>query len=318
MSDDVIVQVHDLHKTYKTKWLRREVQAVRGVSFEVKRGEIFGIVGPNGAGKTTTIKILTGLIRATRGSASLFGRPVDDVASRRRLGYLPEGPYFYEHLSVAELLRYYGSLHGMSRAEIAARAPALIERVGLAHAGKRQLGKFSKGMRQRAGLAQALINDPELVILDEPQSGLDPVGRKEVRDLIFELKREGKTVILSSHILPDVEAVCDRVAVVHRGEVKELGSLYELTSERVLHTEVLVRAQGVDADALRAELDGLELVERRAEVLVLRFGGEVALRATLEALFARDVEVLSVTPQRENLEDVFLRDTFKSSQERVQ
>lgn len=303
---ETFIEVKDLEKTYTVGIRRKKFQAVKGISFEVHQGEIFAIVGPNGAGKTSTLKMLTGLIKPTGGSARIFGHPVTHVESRRRMGYLPEGPYFYEHLTVRELLHYYGALHGIARADLVNRTNELIERVGLTHAEKRPIRKFSKGMRQRAGLAQALINDPELVILDEPQSGLDPVGRKEVRDLIFDLKRQGKTVVLSSHILPDVEAVCDRVAVLHQGELKEIGTLHELTSERNASIEIFVRP--MSAKALD-QLKGLKLKETRGQILVLRFEGHVDLRETIEHLYQLGAEILSVTPQKENLEDVFLRDT---------
>lgn len=219
---------------------------------------------------------------------------------------MPEGPYFYEHLTARELLFYYGALFGMSKKALATRVDELIERVGLGHAHGRPIRKFSKGMRQRAGLAQALINDPELVILDEPQSGLDPVGRKEVRDLIFDLKRQGKTVILSSHILPDVEAVCDRVAVLHHGQLREVGTLHELTSEQNASIEILTRPmdpQSVD------KLPHLKFQETRGQTLVLRFAGDADTRELIEALYALNAHIISVTPQKERLEDVFLRDT---------
>ena len=303
---DLLIEVRDLAKTFRVGFRRRKVEAVRGVSFDVRRGEIFGIVGPNGAGKTTIIKILTGLMRPTRGEARLFGRPVEDIESRRELGYLPEGPYFYEHLKAPELLRYYGQLHGLDPKVIDERTPRLIERVGLAHATDRPLKKFSKGMRQRAGLAQALINDPELVILDEPQSGLDPLGRKDVRDLIFELKQQGKTVVFSSHILPDVEAVCDRVALFHKGELKEVGALDELMSRRTRGFEIV--ASGVD----RAKLEGmpaLRTIEPRGGLLELSFEVDVDIAQAIQYIIDRGGNVQSMRPLRDDLERVFLRDT---------
>ena len=305
-SDDLLIDVRDLEKTYVVGLRRRKVHAVRGISFDVRRGEIFGIVGPNGAGKTSTIKIMTGLMRQTKGSVRLFGHPTHDVASRRRLGYLPEGPYFYEHLKVEELLMYYGRLHGMTRRDVHARADELIDRVGLGHARGRPLRKFSKGMRQRAGLAQALINDPELVILDEPQSGLDPTGRKEVRDLIFDLKQRGKTVVFSSHILPDVEAVCDRVALFHQGELKELGALEDLMSQRTKGYEIMVR--GLQHDDL-PPFDHFRCAYRRAEVTIMEFEPELDLPHTIAAIHGAGGEVQAVSPQRDDLEDIFLRDT---------
>lgn len=302
---DAVVEIRDLKKSFRVGLRRRLVEAVKGISFAVKPGELFGIVGPNGAGKTTTIKIITGLMQPTSGEAFMFGKSVRDIESRRRMGYLPESPYFYEHLTTEELLHYYGSLLGMSGEQIAARSAELIRQVGLEHARGRPLKRFSKGMRQRAGIAQALIHDPELVILDEPQSGLDPFGRKEVRDLLFELKRAGKTVILSSHILPDVEAVCDRVAVIHKGELKEIGTLHELTSERVEAIEIMVRR--LAADALPAEVGALS-VETRGDLLLVRVRGDADLEGVLGRIWEAGGEVSSVVPQRESLEDVFMRD----------
>lgn len=301
-----IVEVKDLHKVYKVGIRRKKFVGVNGVSFEVFPGEIFGIVGPNGAGKTSTIKILTGLMKPTSGYARMFGEPVDHIESRRRLGYLPEGPYFYEHLKAPELLRYYGQLHGLDSATMNKRIPELIDRVGLSHATDRPLKKFSKGMRQRAGLAQALINNPELVILDEPQSGLDPVGRKEVRDLIFELKQQGKTVIFSSHILPDVEAVCDRVALFHKGEIKEIGSLDELMSRRTKGFEVI--ASGLSEDDL-SQLTGLQDNAQRGELWELEFGADLDMAQAINEIVQHGGNIQSIRPLRDNLEQVFLRDT---------
>jgi ABC-2 type transport system ATP-binding protein len=302
---DAVVEIRDLKKSFRVGLRRRLVEAVKGISFAVKPGELFGIVGPNGAGKTTTIKIITGLMQPTSGEAFMFGKSVRDIESRRRMGYLPESPYFYEHLTAEELLHYYGSLLGMSGEQIAVRSAELIRLVGLEHARGRPLKRFSKGMRQRAGIAQALIHDPELVILDEPQSGLDPFGRKEVRDLLFDLKRAGKTVILSSHILPDVEAVCDRVAVIHKGELKEIGTLHELTSERIEAVEIMVRR--LAPDALPAEVGALS-VETRGDLLLVRVQGDADLKGVLGRIWEAGGEVSSVVPQRESLEDVFIRD----------
>ena len=304
--NDVLIEVRDLRKTYVVGLRRRKVEAVKGISFDVRRGEIFGIVGPNGAGKTSTIKILTGLMQQTSGEAKLFGYPASDVASRRHLGYLPEGPYFYEHLKVEELLVYYGQLHGLPKELVRKRADELISRVGLDHARGRALKKFSKGMRQRAGLAQALINDPELVILDEPQSGLDPVGRKEVRDLIFDLKQRGKTVVFSSHILPDVEAVCDRVALFHLGELKKLGNLQEIMNQNKQGIEIVVT--GVDAKKL-PEFEDLRGVEERTSALFLDFTPSIDIAKVVLTLQNVGAEIQSVTSKREDLEQVFLRGT---------
>ena len=313
-TNDIVLSVRDLQKTFYVGFWRKKVEAVKSIGFDVRRGEVFAIVGPNGAGKTTTLKMLTGLVKPDRGHATLFGHPAGALEGRRLMGYLPENPYFYDHLSAPELLGYYGRLHGLDSSTIATRTRELIARVGLEHAGNRPLRKFSKGMRQRAGIAQALINDPELVILDEPQSGLDPVGRKEVRDLIFDLKRQGKTIILSSHILPDVEAVCDSVAVFHKGEVRETGTLHELTSEKTIAVEFLVR--GLEAsDPAVQRIAHLRLAEQRGGVLLVRVDGAASVRDTIEALHAAGASIESVTPHKQNLEDIFLRDTTDTEEE---
>lgn len=312
-STDLLVEVEDLHKTYVVGIRRKKFQAVRGLSFQVRRGEVFGIVGPNGAGKTTTIKILTGLMRPTSGSAKLFGISTDSIESRRKLGYLPESPYFYEHLKAPELLRYYGQLHGLSSDVLEQRIPQLIERVGLSHATDRPLKKFSKGMRQRAGLAQALINDPDLIILDEPQSGLDPVGRREVRDLIFDLKRQGKTVVFSSHILPDVEAVCDRVALFHKGKIIEQGSLDDLLGKRTHSYELLIA--NLSEPSQLDTLPGLLNTSRRGDFIEARFALDYDLPGTAQRVQELGGSIQSIQPLREDLEQIFLRDTASTSQQ---
>ncbi len=235
-----VIAVEELRKTFAFGFFRRKVQAVRGISFSVERGEIFGFLGPNGAGKTTTIKMLMGLIFPTGGKLNLLGRPVPDVGAKRRLGFLPESPYFYDYLSGRELLDLAGRLFDLQSVERRRRAEALLARVGLADAAALPLRKYSKGMLQRLGLAQALVNDPELVVLDEPMSGLDPIGRKEIRDLIAQLRSDGKTVFFSTHILSDVEMLCDRCAILVRGQLRDVGPLDRLLSPKLLHTEVVV------------------------------------------------------------------------------
>ena len=314
VQNQTIIEVSNLRKVFKVGFRRKQVTAVHDISFNVKKGEIFGIVGPNGAGKTTTIKILTGLLRPSSGSASLFGIPSSEVSSREKLGYLPEGPYFYEHLKVEELLIYYGLLTGISRADAKAKAQELITLVGLEDATRRPLKKFSKGMRQRAGLAQALINDPELVILDEPQSGLDPVGRRDVRELILTLKDQGKTVVFSSHILPDVEAVCDRVALFHKGRVVEIGALQEVLNQNTQAIEVVVT--GLPLGSLE-ELPGTLNCTDRAGFFFLDYPPDIDVVKTLQQIEAKGGRVQSVTPKRENLEHVFMRDT-QNKEESVQ
>jgi ABC-2 type transport system ATP-binding protein len=290
MTDSIVVDVQHLQKTFAFGFFRKKVRAVEDVTFSVARNEIFGFLGPNGAGKTTTLKMMMGLIFPSAGHAKIFGKPIRDRAVKQRLGFLPENPYFYDYLSGPELLDLMGRLFGLPAAERKKRAHQLLERVGLGRAGAMSmpLRKYSKGMLQRLGFAQALVNDPELVVLDEPMSGLDPIGRKEIRDLIVELKREGKTVLFSTHILSDVELICDRVAMIVGGKMRDVGPLGRLLSPRLVHTELVVAQDGVE-----------ELVRLPPEADV-----DVALREALGA----GKHVVSLTPRRESLEDLFVRE----------
>jgi len=276
---DLAIDVHDLKKTYRTPFTRKRVEALRGVSFSVERGHIFGFVGPNGAGKTTTIRTLMGLIRPTSGRAMLLGHPLPSREARSRIGFLPESPYFYDYLTVGELCDLAGRLFGVAPAARRKRADELIARVGLAGARGLSLKKFSKGMLQRAGLAQALMNDPELVVLDEPMSGLDPIGRKEVRDLILELRDQGKTVFFSTHILSDVEAITDRVAIIARGQLQAHGTPAELVSRSLRGFDITVRLPAAprNGDAAheapapdRGEAPGAATADRTGETTARR------------------------------------------------
>jgi ABC-2 type transport system ATP-binding protein len=285
---DAAISVENLAKTFAFGFFRKKVPAVRGISFEVKRGEIFGFVGPNGAGKTTTIKMLMGLIFPSSGRCELLGRPVPDVAAKRRLGFLPESPYFYDYLSGRELLDLCGRLFDLSPAVRRERADTLLAQVGLASAADNPLRKYSKGMLQRLGLAQALINDPELVVLDEPMSGLDPIGRKEIRDLIEGLRKAGKTVFFSTHILSDVEMLCDRCAILVHGTLRDVGPLDKLLSPKLLHTEIVVERNG----------------EKEEKRLAPDENVDNFLRTAIDG----GAKVVSVTPRRERLEDLFYRE----------
>jgi ABC-2 type transport system ATP-binding protein len=311
MADSSVVDVIELQKTFELGLFRRRVEAVKKVSFEVRPGEIFGVLGPNGAGKTTTIKMLLGLIFPTQGRFKLFGaeRPGPDVM--RRIGYLPENPYVYQYLRAHEFLDLCGRLCGMDAAQRKKRTDEMIEKVGLAHATDRPIGKFSKGMTQRIGLAQALLHDPDLLILDEPMSGLDPIGRKEVRDLIVDERRRGKTVLFTSHILTDVERLCDRVAILTRGTVTAYGALGELLKPEVRRTEIELERVG---NALRDELatlEGVEIVGDGPRVVV-RVAGDVGVEAVLGKALAQKAHVAALHEHRETLEDLFLRDALAS------
>jgi ABC-2 type transport system ATP-binding protein len=300
---ETVLRADGLAKTFHLGLFRKRVEAVKNATFDVQRGEIFGYLGPNGSGKTTTLKMLMGLVFPTRGHAEVLGRPVPNRAAKRKLGYLPETPYFYEYLTPEEFLDLVGALCDVPRAQRRERAARLITRVGLDHARGRPLRKFSKGMLQRIGIAQALMGDPELVVLDEPMTGLDPLGRKEIRDLMLELKREGRTVVYSTHILPDVEMTCDRVAMIFAGTIRSVGPLADLLTARLLTTEVILRPGAPPPSALPAGArtrqgpDGLQID--------LPEGAEVD--AFLKAALAAGASILSVTPRRESLEDLFVR-----------
>ncbi|GAB4199618.1 MAG: ABC transporter ATP-binding protein [Sandaracinaceae bacterium] len=307
-----ILRVQDLEKTFRIGFLRKRVEAVRGVSFEVRPGEIFGVLGPNGAGKTTTIKMLLGLIFPTKGSLSIFGQPRPGPEIMKRLGYLPENPYVYQYLKPHEFLDLCGRLCGIPASARRQRSEAILERVGLAHAVDRPIGRFSKGMTQRIGLAQALLHDPEVLVLDEPMSGLDPIGRKQVRDLIVEERKRGKTILFTSHILSDVELLCDRVAIFHRGKVTAYGALADLLTSEIRRTVVeLEGATEAALDALRALGATVTVEEGRRSAALARvvMPGEEGARRVLEVALRHDARVIDVHEQRETLEDLFLRDS---------
>lgn len=307
-STDRILEVNSIAKTFHTGFFRTKVHAIRDVSFSIDKGEIFGLIGPNGAGKSTTIKAILGLLSPDKGSINLFGEPVaNNVGIRDRIGYLPEKSALYEHLKVRELLQFYGSMFGMSRSTCRERIDDLVELVGLSDATDRPIDGFSKGMKQRAGIAQALINDPELVILDEPQSGLDPIGRREIRDLILDLRRRGKTILFCSHILPDVQDICDRVAVLKDGVVQDVGYLYELISSETLYHEAYVRNWSEAAESTLSDI--VQESVKVGGMTRLRLSGTSEAHDLLDRLAAADVRVESFEAHKESLEDVFVRDT---------
>lgn len=243
---DVIVETKNLTKTYRDFWGRQKVRALKALDLEIHRGEIFGLLGPNGSGKTTTIKLMLGLLFPTSGEVNILGRPASDVAKNERLGYLPEESYLYKFLNAEETLDFYGRLFDIPSAVRRQRVAQLISMVGLESSKKRQLREYSKGMTRRIGLAQALINDPDLIFLDEPTSGLDPIGTRNMKDLILDLKKRGKTIIMSSHLLGDVQDVCDRVGILYQGELKELGRVEDLLK---VEKQTEIRASGLSEDA---------------------------------------------------------------------
>jgi len=297
------IEIFDLEKSYLVGfWRKRPKVALRSLRLTIEQGEVFGFLGPNGAGKTTTLKLLMGLVFPTAGSARILGFAIDDPRVKSQIGFLPEQPYFYDHLTARELLNYYGQLSGVPAKARSARVEQMLARVGLSDSAGVQLRKFSKGMLQRVGLAQAILHDPKLVFLDEPMSGLDPMGRREVRDLIQQLRHEGKTVFFSTHILSDAEALCDRVAVIHQGELRGVGAVAELTSETQGKIEIVFFAQRVPA-AL-ASLGAEALVSGDMVNAVLP---EEQQDAALDVLRREHIKLISLTPVRRSLEEYYIQ-----------
>jgi ABC-2 type transport system ATP-binding protein len=304
-----VLSVEDLHKTFRVGFFRKRVEAVRGVSFEVAQGETFGLLGPNGAGKTTSIKAILRLVHADRGEIRLFGQPLS-VKALARVGYSPENPYVYQYLRAPEFLDLCGRLSGMAPAQRARRTEEMLTLVGLDHATDRPIGKFSKGMMQRVGLAQALLHDPELLILDEPMSGLDPIGRRQVREIILGQRQRGKTLIFTSHVLSDVELLCDRIAIIHRGQVVARGTLDELLKHDVRRTRIEISGA---SEALRSKLGARGLSMRQREhSLELTIEGDSGVDPLLRELLEAGASVLQVEPERETLEDLFVRKAVAS------
>jgi ABC-2 type transport system ATP-binding protein len=300
------LDIRGLRKAYRIGHLRgRRKPALTDLTLSVSVGEVFGYLGPNGSGKTTTLKLLTGLVFPDAGSASLLGAPLGDRAGRQRIGYLPENPYFYDYLTPREYLDYAGRLFGLDRPLRRERARELLEKVGLTTAADVPLRRFSKGMLQRMGIAQALVNSPELVFLDEPMSGLDPIGRRQVREMILDLKAAGKTVFFSTHILADAETLCDRVALLRGGRLVAIGSLAEILHIDVSHMEILV------AGITEAALDALPAGSEKRRTMGERWSlhvPEKKLGEAVRALEAAGGRILSVQPVRQSLEEYFFKE----------
>jgi ABC-2 type transport system ATP-binding protein len=303
---DALIDVRDLAKIFFTGLLKRKrVDAVKGVSFTVRRGQITGFLGPNGSGKTTTLKMLLGLISATSGSATMFGLPVPSQQARARIGFLPENPYVYPYLTPREFVELSGSLSGMKGKQLRERTEQVLDKTGVLYAADRQVRKLSKGMLQRSALAAALVSDPEMLILDEPMSGLDPVGRKEVRDIIIEERDSGRTIFFSTHILNDVEALCDHVIILRLGEVVVSGAIRELLRGDVLRTDITVA--GASGDLVAALEAAEHTVLRRPGVVVVEVVGQAQVGDTLRRILDAGGQVIEVAPRRETLEDLFMR-----------
>lgn len=304
------IEIRGLTKTYSVGfWRKRPKLALSPLDLRVESGEIFGFLGPNGAGKTTTLKLLMGLVYPTAGCAHILDMELDDPRMKAQIGFLPEQPYFYDYLTARELLEYYGQLSGVAASERSAKVKNVLGRVGLGDSASIQLRKFSKGMLQRVGIAQAILHEPKVIFLDEPMSGLDPMGRREVRDLMEELQQEGKTVFFSTHILSDAEALCDRVAILHLGKLRSIGTVADLTSS--VHGKVEFIWQGTTVPAAMHHF-GADC--RVTGDTVRAIVPEESQDAVIDALRREHLRLISMTPVRKSLEDYFVQKVQPASE----
>ncbi len=308
------IEILGLEKTYSVGfWRKRPKRALLPLHLKVEKGEVFGFLGPNGAGKSTTLKLLMGLVFPTSGSAKILDMDLDDPRMKARIGFLPEQPYFYDYLTGQELLNYYAQLSGVPGKERSHRVATMLERVGLKDAANVQLRKFSKGMLQRVGIAQAILHNPEVVFLDEPMSGLDPMGRREVRELMEQLKHEGKTVFFSTHILSDAEALCDRVAVINKGELRGIGAISELTSTVQGKIEIVWRGNAIPAALKNMTAEFFVSGDSVRAILP-----EQQQEAALETLQRERLHLISLTPLRTSLEEYYLQKVQQASENATQ
>jgi ABC-2 type transport system ATP-binding protein len=302
------IEILGLSKTYHVGfWRKRQTCALQPLNLTIQDGEIFGFLGPNGAGKTTTLKLLMGLMFPTAGSARILGMEINDPRMKARIGFLPEQPYFYDYLTALELLEYYADLSGVHARDRKRKVDEVLSKVGLASAASTQLRKFSKGMLQRVGIAQAIVHDPQILFFDEPMSGLDPIGRREVRDLMEELKQKGKTIFFSTHILSDAESLCDRVAIIHRGELRGVGAVADLTSSVEGKTEVVWAG-----DSVPASLKNLASECHSTGGTTRAIVPEGALDTAIDILRRERLHIISISPVRTSLEEYFVRSTKPS------
>ncbi len=300
------IQIRHLTKRFRSGFWMKESTALSDLNLEIECGTTFGFLGPNGAGKTTTMKLLIGVLHPTSGEAFLFGKSIREIAVKREIGYLPESPYFYDYLTGSEFLHFYGQLFGMGSRERKEKIEMLFELVKLKGSEQIQLRRYSKGMLQRIGLAQALINDPKLVILDEPMSGLDPMGRKDVRDIILRLKEEGKTVFFSTHVLSDAEMICDQVGIIVKGQLRNVGRLEEMLNPKVKSVEVCVR--GLPEGRIHA-LDPLsKSITTKGEESLILLQDEEVLPQLIQWAEREGGKIVSIVPRRETLEDIFIEE----------
>ena len=305
MNYNSAISLEGVSKVFLQGFFQRKVKVLHDLTLTINSGEIFGYLGPNGAGKTTTIKILTHLLKPTEGNAWILGLPVHDENARKKIGYLPEQPYFYHHLTAREFLLYCGSLAGMKRKESRKSAGELLERLGLEKHGNISLRNYSRGMLQRVGLAQALIHDPQLIIMDEPLEGLDPIGRRLVKDMILELKTRGKTVFFSSHILEDIEAICSRIAIIVRGRLRESDTIEHLLSKHLKNIEIQVLLnKGDGAEDLKKQFNCVLCQGNRLSFSVQN---EEDLYPIIKAIRNRNGKIVSIQPKRATLEEIFLK-----------
>lgn len=305
---DEVIKISDLHKRYRSGLLRRSVQALRGVSFTVGRGEVFGLLGPNGAGKTTVIKILLGIVRSSGGTASLLGYSAGDRRGRRQVGYLPENLRLPSHHTARTALEFYGRMSGLPYTEIRSKQDRLLETVGLTGRDRESVKRYSKGMLQRLGLAQALLHEPNVLIMDEPTDGLDPVGRNQVRNILLQVRDEGRTVFLNSHLLQEVELVCDRVAILDHGQVKFAGKISELTPRQETAVDISIRGEETVLQHALGDRDGVEMqsVSAGQYRVTVPVTGQDAVDALVDDLRTHHVSIVSIAWRRKTLEDAFL------------